>query len=183
MATANTITRSNFAAKLRQSTQGRAGVPDGNIFFDTTNGLLELITVNELATIIDPTDGVTVIPNPLTNADKATMSALFGFENQERSVDETLRGFDRFIIDTGSYKPAGAYVMANGRLFAGTDHLKVSQSGVVQKDSAGTITNTYFGAKTLGGVAAGSQILYKFSASGVAQPFSSTGEVDELIEV
>jgi len=183
MSTANTITRANFAANLRMSTQGRVGVPDGNVFFDTTNGLLELLDVMELATIVSPLDNVTVIANPLTKADKVTLSALFGFEIKERSVNETLRGFDRFVVDNGSYKFAGAYVMANGRKFAATDHLKVALSGTVQRAINNVTDRIYFGVRTLGNINPTSQVLYKTATAGIASGFASTGPVDEMIQV
>lgn len=37
------IDLSNYATTLIQSTQGRAGTPDGNVFFDKANGLIEFI--------------------------------------------------------------------------------------------------------------------------------------------
>ena len=65
------IDLSNYAATLVPSTDSRAGVPNGNVYFDTTNGLMELIPVEELATFIVTDaahplyiDGTTPSPNP-----------------------------------------------------------------------------------------------------------------------
>jgi hypothetical protein len=41
----------NFATTLVQSTEGRSGTPDGNVFFDATNGLIEFFSATEVATI------------------------------------------------------------------------------------------------------------------------------------
>ena len=69
------ITLANFAASLVQSSQSRTGTPDGNIFFDQANDRIELISVDDLATVIytDPahpsyTDGTTPVANPLDEA-------------------------------------------------------------------------------------------------------------------
>ncbi|MHA1197756.1 MAG: hypothetical protein ACTSQF_00165 [Candidatus Heimdallarchaeaceae archaeon] len=45
------IDLTNYFTHLVQSTASRSGSPDGNIFFDTTNGRIELITAEELATV------------------------------------------------------------------------------------------------------------------------------------
>lgn len=51
MASPQLIDESNFAALLVQSSQARSGTPDGNVFFDMANNRIQLITVEELATI------------------------------------------------------------------------------------------------------------------------------------
>ena len=45
------IDLTNYFTHLVQSTASRSGSPDGNIFFDTTNGRIELITAEELASV------------------------------------------------------------------------------------------------------------------------------------
>jgi len=54
------IDLSNYDSLLAQSTLGRATFPNGNIFFDTASGILELITAEEQAYV------------NLTNADTPT---------------------------------------------------------------------------------------------------------------
>lgn len=44
-----TITLSNYTTSLAQSSVGRTGTPTGNVFFDVTNGRLEIITAEELS--------------------------------------------------------------------------------------------------------------------------------------
>ena len=46
-----TINLSNYTTSLAQSTVGRTGTPDGNVFFDVTNGRLEIITAEELTAL------------------------------------------------------------------------------------------------------------------------------------
>ena len=84
------IDLSNYASTLHQSTAGRAGTPDGNVFFDTT-GKIEFLPVEEVPTIIITdtlhplyTDGTTPIANPLSEADGLKFEAIYAFENQER---------------------------------------------------------------------------------------------------
>jgi hypothetical protein len=41
----------NFEVNLAKSTVGRSGTPDGNVFFDVQNGLIEFLSATEIATI------------------------------------------------------------------------------------------------------------------------------------
>jgi hypothetical protein len=52
------IDLSNYDSALVQSTAGRAGTPDGNVFFNKASGLIEFITKQELATV-DLSGGIT----------------------------------------------------------------------------------------------------------------------------
>ena len=45
------IDLSNYDSALAQSSVGRAGVPDGNVFFDVANNKIEFIAAGELATV------------------------------------------------------------------------------------------------------------------------------------
>ena len=45
------IDHTNYAALLKQSTDTRTGTPDGNVYFDVANNLIELIGADELANI------------------------------------------------------------------------------------------------------------------------------------
>lgn len=107
------IDHTNFASYLKQSTQGRSGIPDGNVFFDKANNRIELIGVDELATFDHTSMGGGVSDaNQLVNFDGVTLRALYNFENQERSSDEDLRKYKRGTL--GTYRFAGAYNFING---------------------------------------------------------------------
>lgn len=51
MAVAQLIDLSNYDSLLVQSTASRAGTPDWNVFFDSSNGKIEFIRADELATL------------------------------------------------------------------------------------------------------------------------------------
>ncbi len=60
------IDLSNYATTLIQSTVGRAGTPDGNVFFNKASGLIEFIDVSEAATLnLTSIGGGASDPNPL----------------------------------------------------------------------------------------------------------------------
>ena len=107
------IDQTNFASYLKQSSQSRSGTPDGNIYFDVANNVIELIGVDELATF-DHTGmgGGASDANQLTNFDGISIRGLYNFENQERSADETLRKYKRGTA--GTYRFAGAFNFING---------------------------------------------------------------------
>lgn len=107
------IDHTNFDDYLVQSTESRSGSPDGNIYFDVENNIIELIGVDELATF-DHTSrgGGASDPNQLTNFDGITLRGLYNFENEQRRTDETLRGYERG--SQGIYRFAGAFNFVNG---------------------------------------------------------------------
>ena len=140
------IDLSNYDDLLNQSTTGgRDGTPNGNVYFDVTNGIMELITVEEQPTVIitDTThpqysDGTSPIANPLTEDDGIKLEALYAFERQERRKDEVLRQYDTFL--EGTFKFGGAYKFVNDRKLydvdagganslTGDDRFKVRGSG------------------------------------------------------
>jgi len=188
------IDLSNYATALVQSTASRSGTPDGNIFFDTTNGRIELITAEELATV-DLGSGAEA--NPLTNQLGIKLEALYAFENQERVTDENLRKFDRYF--KGSYKYAGAYELISGFKFDdadGTDtsttdnsagdsddRCKIRGSGWIERNTAGLIGRVYYGVKSLGNIEAASQPYYQLSAGGAPVNFAKVGAIDEAVQV
>lgn len=178
MATPVLIDLSNYDTLLVQSTQGRAGTPDGNIFFDVANGLIELITAEELATV-DLGSGAEA--NPLTNALGIKMEALYAFERQERRVDETLRQYDQYF--KGTFKYGGAYEMVNGRKFASGDRQKVRGSGWIERAIGGAIGRIYFGVRSLGDIDSGSQPYYHLSANNAPTDFNRQGPIDEAVQV
>jgi len=178
MAAPTPVTLDNYSTLLVQSTQGRAGVPDGNIYFNKTTGEIEIITLEELATV---DLGAGLEPNPLTDVLGVTMGALYAFERQERAVDEELRAFDLWF--RGNFKFAGAYDIVNGRKFASTDRNKVRASGWAERAVNGNVDRIYFGPVSLGNVEALSQPFYQLVEGGVPADFAKTGPIDEAIQV
>jgi hypothetical protein len=186
MATAQRITIENFDTMLVQSTAGRAGSPNGNIFFNVATGLMELITREELANV-DLGSGSE--PNPLTDALGIEMRAAYAFERQERRVDESLREVLPFI--EGSYKYAGAYEFVNGRKLAGNDRRKIRGSGLIERASNNAIDRIYIGVRSLNAIDSASQPFYQLAASTsisdrqAAAPtnFNRLGSVDEMVQV
>ena len=138
------IDHTNYQIYLKQSTQGRAGTPDGNVYFNP-NGEIELMGVDELATF-DHTSigGGSSDANQLANFEGYTMRGLYNFENQERGSDETLRTFVK--ATRGNYRQAGAYSFYNGsKLATQDDRDKVRQSGYVEyADINGTQINRIY---------------------------------------
>lgn len=184
MATPVLIDLSNYDTLLVQSTAGRAGTPDGNIFFDVTNGRIEVITAEELATV-DLGSGAEA--NPLTNALGIKLEALYAFENQERRTDENLRKYDRFF--KGTFKFGGAYEIINGRKFdiatssTSNDRTKVRGSGWNERAANGSNDRIYFGNKGLGSIQATSQPYYQLASGGVPADFAKVGNFDEAVQV
>mgnify|MGYP001814240855 CR=1 FL=1 len=187
------IDLSNYDTLLVQSSVGRSGTPDGNIFFDTTNGIVELITAEEQATI-DMTShgGGANDPNPLLEHDGIKFEALYAFERQERKVDETLRNFDVFF--KGTFKFGGAYEIVNGRKFydtdtggpnsnTGDDRFKIRGSGWIERDIDLNIGRIYYGAVSLGNIEATSQPYYQLTNGGLPVNFDKVGDLDESIQV
>ena len=171
-------------SQLQQSTQGRDGTPDGNIYFNP-NGTLELITVEELATV----GGA---PNELTNADGISMQRLYQFERQERRSDENLRELDVFI--EGVFKFGGAYNFVNGRKLS-TDNVgggltddrqKIRGSGFIEYATGGggntIVDRIYFGALGTGNVLEASQIYGQNSQDGTTFDLAFAGNANEVIQ-
>jgi hypothetical protein len=199
------IDLTNYATLLNQSTTGgRAGTPNGNIYFDVTNGRIELITVEEQATVIitdtthpNYTDGTTPIANPLSQQDGIKLEALYAFERQERRKDEVLRQYDYFF--KGTFKFGGAYELVNGRKFddvdggntglalnsAGDsdDRVKIRGSGWIERNVAGSAGRIYYGVTSLGNIEALSQPYYQLSDGGVPVDFAKDGPINEAIQV
>lgn len=173
----------NLAAnKLKESANPRGSGPDGNIYFDTTNGEIQIITADELATV---DFGGGPIANPLLNTGGAsggiTARALYKFERIRRAANETLRKYDKFMV--GSYKFAGAYEMANGRKIVAADIKKMRGTGMVWRAANGNVNRIYFGARSLGNIEATSQPYYQLAAGGAPANFSYAGSIDEMIQV
>lgn len=182
----------NYDSTLLQSSAGRAGTPDGNVYFDTVGGTIEFIPVEELATVIYPlghpsyTDGTTPVANPLIKADGIKFEAIYAFENQERSSSlvsgDTLRQYDRWT--KGTFKFGGAYEFVNARVPATTpDRTIIRGSGWNELNADGVPIKKYFGNKGLSNIEATSQPYYQQSIQGTAQDFQELGQIDEAILV
>lgn len=201
------IDLSNYDSLLNQSTTGgRDGTANGNVFFDVTNGIMELITVEEQATVIitdtthpEYTDGTSPITNPLSEDDGIKLEALYAFERQERRKDEVLRQYDFFL--EGTFKFGGAYKFVNDRKLydadsggadslTGDDRFKVRGSGWEESDASGNLCRIYYGNKSLGNIE-GTSLPY-FQLHGTASPDTNTivpviydkdGPIDEAVQV
>lgn len=179
----STIDLSNYATTLVQSTQGRAGTPDGNVYFDKASGLIEFIPADELATVdLSGVGGGVSDPNPLIREDGIKFEAIYAFENQERAADESLRQFDRWT--SGTFKFGGAYNFVNGRTPSDdTDRAIIRGSGWNELDGSGVATRIYFGNKGLSNIEPGSQPYYQLSVQGTATDFAKAGQIDEAVQV
>lgn len=181
------IDLSNYATTLVPSTQGRAGTPDGNVFFDTATGKMEFLAADEVATLdLTSIGGGATDPNPLIRADGIKLEAAYAFENQERRssaiLGEALRKFDRFI--SGTFKFGGAYNYVNGNTPSDdTDRKIVRSSGWNEIDASGSVTRIYFGAKGLSNINAGSQPSYQLAIQGTSTDFTEVGQIDEAVQV
>lgn len=203
MATAQKITRDNFTTLLVRSSQGRAGTPDGNIFFDTASDRVEVITAAESANVTYPvghpayTDGLPEA-NPLTHTDKVQDLAIYFFALQEVEKDPSLQGFRTSLDAVGNRmgKLVGATAWLNAVTLAtntsttnNTDHDKIADSGHTEFNVDGSIQKVYHGAKS-GDINATTQPYYLLAASTseadrqAATPvnFPDLGTVNALIQ-
>lgn len=167
MATAQLISLSNFDTLLVQSTQGRAGTPDGNIYFDQANDRIEIITAEELANV-DLGSGLEA--NPLTNFFGITLQALYAFERQERGTDTNLRKFRAGTL--GNFRDAGAFSFVNGVKLSddvnsstGDDRTKIRSSGWTEIAEDGGVDRKYFCPVSLNNIEATSQPFIQLPAS------------------
>jgi len=192
MATPALIDLSNYDSLLVQSSQGRIGTPDGNIFFDVANDRIELITAEEAALIdMTPVGGAASEANPLTEDLGIKLEALYAFERQERRSDEALRQYDYYF--TGTFKFGGAYELVNNRKFDDAnggatsntvdDRFKIRGSGWIERNAAGAIGRIYYGNKSLGAILAASQPYYQLSDGGVPVDYDKDGPIDEAVQV
>ena len=190
-----TIDLTNFDSNtlgLVQSSQGRSGTPDGNVFFDVANGRIELITAEEL-TNVDMTSrgGAASVANPLIEDDGVKMEALYAFEREQRRLDETLRQYDPYF--EGSFKFAGAYNIINGRKFDDADgsntsltvddRFKIRGSGWRELDATGALGRIYFGDRSLGNIEATSQPYHQLVEFGAVTNYDKDGPIDEAVQV
>ena len=188
-----TVTIDNYTTTLVQSTQGRAGTPDGNIYFDYANNLVEIITVEDLPTV---DFGGGPVANPLTDYDGITVQALYAFERQERRTDETLRRFwpgsSMVFKNSGAGELLGVKLAENGNL---SDWAKIRGSGLTVRaattdGSKGPIDRVYHGVRSLNNIDATSQPYYMLAddlteaglQAAAPVDFARLGPIDEMIQ-
>jgi hypothetical protein len=177
------IDLTNQATTLVQSTQSRSGVPTGNVYFNKASGLLELIPVEELATLdLTSVGGGATDPNPLSQQDGIREEAIYAFENRERAADEDLRKYERWL--GANFKFAGSYNLVNSRKLATqADRDIIRGSGLKELATDGGVDRISMGARGLGAILPTSQPYYQLSLGGVPVDFSKVGNFDELIQV
>lgn len=190
MAAAQLIDHTNYGTLLVQSSQGRAGTPDGNIFFDVANNRIELITKQELAQV-DLGSGLE--DNPLDDDFGITFRALYNFENQERRVDEVLRKYLRGT--KGTFRFGGAFSFINGVKLASTDRFKMRSSGWIEYAASGdgqtTIDRIYHGVVSLVDIQATSVPYYALVTNTTESTlqaatwtnFDRLGDINEAVQV
>jgi hypothetical protein len=179
MAIAVLIDLSNYDTHLVQSTQSRSGTPDGNVYFDKTNGKIEFITKQELSQV---NLGSGDEDNPLDETLGIKFEGVYAFENQERASDETLRKYDRWT--SGTFKFGGAYNFINSKQPSiDADREIIRGSGWNEYASDGGIDRIYFGNKGLSNIETGSQPYYQLSSGGAPVNYAKTGQIDEAVQV
>lgn len=184
------IDHTNYTTTLKQSTQPRSGSPDGNIYFDVDNNEIQLIGIDELATV---DFGGGPVANPLNNTDGITMRGLYNFENQERRTDETLRMYKRGT--DGDYRFSGAYSFVNGVKLDASDRSKIRGSGFIEYADTGDgqtdVDRIYHGVKSLVDIQAGTTPYYALVSAtdettlqaATWNDFNRTGDIDEAVQV
>ena len=186
------IDLSNYDSLLVQSTQGRSGTPDGNVYFDVANNKIEFITndVDGLATIdLTSKGGGATDENQLYSGTGIKFEAIYAFENQERRIDETLRKYNR--TTSGTFKFGGAYNFVNDNVPSTTADVSIIRgSGWNELDTSGVVQKIYFGNKGLSNIESSSQPYYQIDSNAsptlnaiVPVDFAKAGQIDEAVLV
>lgn len=148
------IDHTNYSTTLKESTNPRGAAPNGNVYFDVANNEIQLIGVDELATV---DFGAGAVANPLSNFDGITLRALYNFENARRRLNETLRKYKRGL--KGSYRFAGAFNFVNGVKLDLNDRNKIRGSGWIEYAATGdgetAVDRIYHGVSSLVYIQAG----------------------------
>lgn len=164
---------------LKVSTQPRSGTPDGNIHFNTTTGLLEIIIDSELATV---DFGAGPVANPLTLDAKPGLRAIYELQQAERQANEDFRKFRPFL--RGRFKLGKAFDFENGRS-AGPDRSRIAASG--WREFGGPVgeqlNRIYFNVSSLPSILDTSQGYGQLSPGGETFEFSRPGAFDEAIQI
>jgi len=184
------IDHTNYTTTLKQSTNPRGSSPNGNVYFDVANNEIQLIGVDELATV---DFGAGAVTNPLNNADGITMRGVYNFENARRRLDENLRKYKRGT--DGDYRFSGAFNFVNGVKLDGTDRAKIRGSGFIEFANTGggqtAKDRIYHGVKSLNAIQAGTTSYYTLAADTAEATlqaatwtnFSRTGSINEVVQV
>ena len=195
MATPVSIDLSNNHLYLVRSTQGRAGVPDGNVFFNTTTGEMEFLAIEEVATVTYPTghpgysDGLPEA-NPLTALLGLKLAAAYDFENRERKASypadasgpsEDLRSHNRWT--EGTFKFGGSYNFINGRTPATAADRNILRGSGWNEATGSVINQIHFGVKGLGAILTDSIPYFQSTQYGTTTPFNKLGNIDEATQV
>lgn len=204
MATAQKITRDNYGPLLVRSSQARSGTPDGNVYFDTANDKIQLITAAESANVTYPvghsghSDG-NPEANPLTHTNKVQVLALYFFMLKEVEIDPNLQKF-RTAIDAvtnrmGKLVGATAFLNAitldsNSSTANSDDRDKIADSGFTEFDVSGAIDRVFHGARSLNPINATTQPYYLLAASTseadrqAATPvnFANPGDINQSVQ-
>lgn len=160
MAPPTRITAANFATLLVESSEGRSGTPDGNIYFDTANDRVEIITREELAQV---DLGAGLEDNPLADLDGIELQALYAFERQQRRNNLSLRAFLAGV--RGVFQDAGAWQFLNGVKLADGDRRKVRGTGWTEVAANGNVDRIYFGVRSLNDILATSRPFVQIAVS------------------
>ncbi|PUB82384.1 MAG: hypothetical protein DBP02_15130 [gamma proteobacterium symbiont of Ctena orbiculata] len=195
------IDHTNWSSYLKESTQSRSGTPDGNVYFDSANNIIELIGVDELATFDHtPMGGGASDPNQLANVEGITLRGLYNFINSRRRLNNTLRQFKRGM--KGNYRFAGAYYFPNGVKLddtvlgdSTTDRNKIRGSGWLEYADTGDgetdIDRIYHGVVSLVSIQATTQPRYALVTDTLEATlqaatwadFSRVGDINETVQV
>lgn len=197
------INETNEHLYLKESTQGRSGTPDGNVYFNDTGAttVIELIGVDELATFDHTTmGGGASDANQLANFEGITLRGLYNFINRRRKNNETLRTFKRGM--KGSYRFAGAYYFPNGVKLddtvlgdSSTDRNKLRGSGWIEYAEANggqtDIDRIYHGMVSLVDIQGTTAPQYALVANELEATlqaatwsnFARLGDIDEAVQV
>jgi len=188
-----TITRDNFnnaGSKLVRSSQSRnGGIPDGNVFIDTPNDVVELMDVSEVPTLSADAGSA----NALTTVDKVDSLALYFFLLKEVELDPSLQKY-RFMMDAVPNrmgKLVGATAFLNGVTLAAGDEAKISNSGFTEFALDGSISSVFHGVKALNLISPTGQPFYQLVATPVTEAtrqaatpvnFSNVGKINDVIK-
>jgi hypothetical protein len=185
------IDHTNYSTTLKESTNPAGASPNGNVYFDTATNTIQMIGVDELATV---DFGGGPVTNPLNNFDGFTLRGLYNFENLRRRQNETLRQYER--ASKGFYRQAGAYAFVNGGKLRSADRTKVRGSGWIEyaNDAASgdtLIDRIYHGVRSLVDIQAASSPYWSLvTATDEATLQAATwtnfvraGDIDEAVQV
>ena len=164
--------------KLKRSSQGRAGNPDGNIYFGTGTGVLEIIIASEMPYLDAPANS---IPNTLTLDVKPTLRAIYELEVAERVSDPSLRRHEPFLI--GRFNLGKAFDFLFGRN-AGVDRDRIGGTGWREFDVLNAnINRIYFNVSSLQTILDTTQVIRQKALGAATFDFARPGVVDEAYQV